>query len=103
MSFFFKKGKKRSSTATVDDNNMMVGENNSETDELVQEEAEINDIATADNDGHAAFNNAVVHSLRDTAIEIMETESVFMTQDKEHMAAEIMSRVTFIYFQLIIF
>ena len=94
-----RRGKKNSKTVTIDDD-IMVGASNKETDEIILDKADIDNKAITDDDGHGVFNNAIVYSLRDTTIAFMKVKKVMILQEEEQMAAEIMSWVIFITFNL---
>ncbi|KAF9439970.1 hypothetical protein P691DRAFT_689168 [Macrolepiota fuliginosa MF-IS2] len=78
----------------VDEDDFIVEENASESDELVLEEANFDNNAIADDDGHAAFNHATVYSLHDKAVTLMKKKGIKVTQEEEQMATQIMPRVS---------
>jgi hypothetical protein len=64
-------------------------------DRVIAEESEFTIDAIQDDDGHAAFNNSVVRSVRDCAIQDMESIGIELSEEEVQMASHIFPKVSF--------
>jgi hypothetical protein len=63
MSFFFKKAKKSTNAVLRGDTLVVENDQVEETDQVITEEMDVDDNTMMEDDGHGAFNHAVVYSL----------------------------------------
>ena len=102
MSFFFKKCKPSKKIKAGDDGaeelvDAGVGEyDDVEDDEVTCEEVKVDDAELVDDDRSVAYNKAVVYTMRDEAIQMMEKEGTVISPNEMNEALAIMPKVRLI-------
>ena len=67
----------------------------SDEDEAIEEEAAISAAAVEGDNGQAIYDNSVVKTLRDRAIQIMKDQGVVVEKEDLKMALQLFPRVSF--------
>ncbi|KAF9004979.1 hypothetical protein BDQ17DRAFT_1470795 [Cyathus striatus] len=93
MSFFFKKYSSKKTT-NVSDDRLVVEYEDIDTDEIINEELEIDDSTAEDDNGHGLYNYEVAATLHEQAIQIMHRQSIIVSAAEMKEALQLMPKVS---------